>query len=89
MPKQFTPLIQCPECKGTGKRKLPSHLAAALREVRRKPGTCHQIWERLKDGVSITGVQNRLTDLVALGLVERSKEESSSFTYTPTVAKKP
>ena len=84
MAQQYTPLTPCPLCRGTGKRKLAPHLLSALNAVRRKPGNCQQIWERLRGKASITGVQNRLSDLMRLGLVERTKDKTAPYVYSAT-----
>ena len=85
MTPKFDPVINCPECGGTGKKRLPTHLASVLRIVRANSGiTRKKITDRLPS-VTSNAVNSRLETLVNFGLVERTpKVPGSPVTYSAT-----
>lgn len=64
--------IKCPKCRGTGRADLTYELQNTLDVVRMlKTATSEKIAERLKWPGSPTAINNRLDNLLKLGLVTR------------------
>ncbi len=79
-----TPLIQCHHCHGTGEVPLSDDMLATLNAVRfLKEATAPQVASRLKWKGEPTAINNRLTDLMALGFLKR-RRQSRFFLYSPS-----
>jgi predicted transcriptional regulator len=80
--KKATPTLECPSCEGKGRIPLPEHLAVLLPILRRNPGaTTEKVKSSLGEDITMNGISNRLSDLVGLGLVTRTRE-GKWFRYT-------
>lgn len=85
--------IPCPQCQGTGRIAIPRHLTetlAALSKLERshKDGsTVGQLWgellvaKSLEPSAGATAVNNRLTALYKLGLVDRLGKGTNGDPY--------
>lgn len=77
MSKPTGPKIKCPRCQGTGKLELFGTLALTLAAVKKaKQATAPALHKALNpDGkLQVTTFNNRLNDLVGLGLLKRSRD---------------
>lgn len=64
----------CPKCKGTGQLALPEHLTETYGIIKKHgPLTVVQIRAKIATVISITGVGQRVTDLINAGLVSGKK----------------
>lgn len=61
----------CPRCNGTGQEPLPPHLQETYDLIRYSAKTAGFVADRL--GVSDPAANNRLKELVALGLLQRKR----------------
>ena len=73
--KKADPTLECTSCAGKGRVPLPEHLAVLLPILRKNPGsTTEDVKDALAEDLSIPAINNRLSDLVTLGLVIRHRE---------------
>lgn len=75
-------LTNCQACKGTGKAPLPGHLEEVVRIVRKKQFcTIPEIHEALGQDITTGAVNNRVSDLLGLGLLRKSGKIGKFFVY--------
>lgn len=75
-------LTNCQSCKGTGKAPLPDHLEEVIRIVRKKLFcTIPEIHEALGQDITTGAVNNRVSDLLELGLLQKSGKIGKFFVY--------
>jgi hypothetical protein len=73
--KKAAPTLECPSCEGKGRVPLPEHLSVLLPILKLHPGaTTEKVKESLGEDITMNGINNRLSDLVNLGLVTRTRE---------------
>lgn len=66
--------LECPTCQGKGNVPLPESLAELISILRSRPdATVEEVRVHLNDEITSNGVNNRLTKLVDLGMVQRRR----------------
>jgi len=87
--------VQCTKCNGEGKTPLPAYLADTLALIPRRGVVNATELCRKMGSVGMTAMCNRLAELFALGLVERSRQYRSgrgktcwAYSRTPEKAEK-
>jgi predicted transcriptional regulator len=74
--------MECPACNGSGEVQVPEHLDRLLKLVKRYPdSTVELLHSKQDDEISANAVNNRITLLMAYGLVQRRKE-GRNFRYS-------
>ena len=69
------PMVECHHCKGTGKLPLSEELSEVFEHVRYfKTSTAQDLANALAWNGSVTAMNNRLEDLMNLGLLKRFKD---------------
>lgn len=69
-----TPRITCPTCHGTGQSELSPVLAETFLVVKRlKKASAVQVKKYIPDEVTGSAINNRLDDMLAMGLLGRKK----------------
>lgn len=82
------PSLKCPKCNGTGQAELPAALLETFEIIKKHgPITVVRIREKITDSISITGVGQRVTDLVNAKLVV-SKKNGRSREFSVAAKKK-
>lgn len=66
--------VVCPKCNGLGCIPLGEHLVEVLRLLTKAPSKTAALYKALGLTGTITQINNRCTDLLALGLVHRYRE---------------
>lgn len=73
-------IITCRACNGTGKRRLDKHLMKTFALVPEDgEATATAIHSKIGDEIGITAINNRLNDLVDLGLLQCRKSGKQKF----------
>ena len=70
----MTLTVQCTKCHGEGRTPLPTHLADTLALIPKRGDVNVRDLCRRMASVGRTAMCNRLSELFALGLVERSRQ---------------
>lgn len=74
------PKIECPTCHGTGEAKLSPALEEVYRIVRRcRIASPEKVLAKIPDRVTVSAISNRMKDLWAMGLLDRSKRGRTYF----------
>jgi DNA-binding transcriptional regulator WhiA len=75
-------LTNCLSCGGTGTAPLPDHLEEVLRIVRKnRHCTIPEIHKALGADITTNGVNNRVSDLLELGLLRKAGKIGKFFVY--------
>ncbi len=75
-------LTKCQTCKGSGVTPLPDHLEEVVQIVRKsKVCTIPEIHKALGQDITTNGVNNRVSDLLELGLLRKSGKIGKFFVY--------
>jgi predicted transcriptional regulator len=77
------PTVPCPTCSGAGTIPMPEQLVRALKSICSGRETIDKIHADGNNDISLNGINNRVTELMKLGLVKRWRE-GRFFHYKPT-----